>query len=611
MCYRNFIFNLIILFSTFPAFSQSWESVKNDPSFLCGEGFGVSVAEADQAALNDLISKISVQVSSNVKHDVSESLTNGQLSSSESFGMIMNTYSQATLTNTERLIIQNEPDAHVGRWIKKSEIERIFENRKARIQSMIEAAIRAESKGKIDDALRNYYWGLLLTRSLQYPNEAVYANEDGQESVLITWIPERMNAIFDEIEVKTVKKSDNGDVELSFLYKDIPVNSIDYTYFDGRDWSNIYSAKDGVGILEMLPGDARDAYQLKFEYEYRGQALIDKELEGVMGIMKSIPMRSAYLNVSSEVKKTEPVTNSNVASVAEVNSFSSVSTAIYKMPKELEDDSQYVTALNEVVSAIRSGNQESVASLFSTTGWDVYQRLLVYGSAKVVGEPNFQFYRLGSEVIGRGLQMSFSFKTGVRKAFVQDVVFTFNAENKIDNVSFGLGKTANDDILGKSVWPEEVRMAIMQFLENYQTAYALKRLDYIESVFDEDAVIITGSLVPRKVHTDGGGYVMSDKVVKYSRHNKQSYLKYLKLSFESKEYINLRFANNDVRKLAKGGELYAIQIYQEYYSSNYGDKGYLFLMVDLNNPDQPMIKVRTWQPDKDPEFGIYGPEHFK
>ena len=476
---------------------------------------------------------------------------------------------------------------------------------------MMEAALRAESKGKIDDALRNYYWGLLLTRSLQYPNEAFYVSEADQKSLLMTWIPEQMNAIFDEIEVKTIKTSDNGDVELSFFYKDKPINSIDYTYFDGRDWSNIYSAQDGLGTLEMAPGDVRDVYQLKFEYEYRGQAHIDKELESVMGILKSIPMRSAYKNVSAKVSKSNPLMASASTTHAELNSFSSVPTAIYKMPKELEDDTKHCEILTKIVSAFCSGAKESIASYFTTIGWDVCQRLLLYGNAKVVGEPDLQFYRLGSEVIGRGLQMSFSFKTGIRKAFVQDVVFTFNAYNKIDNVSFGLGQTANDDILGKSIWPEEVRMAIMQFLENYQTAYALKRLDYIESVFDEDAVIITGSLVPRKVITDGGGYVMTDKVVKYSRFNKQSYLKHLKMSFASKEYINLRFANTDVRKLSKGGELYAIQIYQEYYSSNYGDKGYLFLMVDLNNPDHPIIKVRTWQPDKDPEFGVYGPEHFK
>lgn len=62
-----------------------------------------------------------------------------------------------------------------------------------------------------------------------------------------------------------------------------------------------------------------------------------------------------------------------------------------------------------------------------------------------------------------------------------------------------------------------------------------------------------------------------------------------------------------MRKMNGGGELYAIQIAQDYYSSSYGDKGYLFLMVDINDPENPIIKVRTWQPDKDPNFGLYGP----
>ena len=58
-------------------------------------------------------------------------------------------------------------------------------------------------------------------------------------------------------------------------------------------------------------------------------------------------------------------------------------------------------------------------------------------------------------------------------------------------------------------------------------------------------------------------------------------------------------------KAGAGGELYGIQIKQDYYSTNYGDQGYLFLMVDLNDPDKPIIKVRTWQPEKDPDFGLY------
>ena len=48
-----------------------------------------------------------------------------------------------------------------------------------------------------------------------------------------------------------------------------------------------------------------------------------------------------------------------------------------------------------------------------------------------------------------------------------------------------------------------------------------------------------------------------------------------------------------------------------YFSTNYADKGYLFLMVDLRNPKEPIIHVRTWQPEKDPNGKVFGIEDFK
>ena len=42
-----------------------------------------------------------------------------------------------------------------------------------------------------------------------------------------------------------------------------------------------------------------------------------------------------------------------------------------------------------------------------------------------------------------------------------------------------------------------------------------------------------------------------------------------------------------------------MQITQDYYSTHYGDHGYLYLMIDMNDADNPLIKVRTWQATKD------------
>lgn len=599
---------LSLMFFTFPVLAQSWESVKNNREILYGEGWGNSIEEADKQALGALISKIAVNVSSSSNSNDRSTIKNGTLDEVSQFSSSVNTYAQATLTNTERVIIKNEPDAHVARWIKRSEIERIFASRIAKIKDYTSMAQCAETRGKADDALRYYYWALTLLKSLQRPNDVTYADDAGESHTLITWIPQKMNEVFENLDAKVVKRS-GDNIDLFITYKEKPVNSVDYTYFDGKDWSNIYSAKDGHGVLELASGNNSSTLQLKYEFEYRGQAQIDRELESVLSVVRSTPMRHAYANVNASVSNA-----SNVVSQTGTATFSSTDAAIKAAPKTISNGEVYMTLIDKVLTAVRSRNYTAVRQQFTDNGWEVFTRLVNYGSARVIGTPTCSFFKSGNNVIGRGVQMAFSFKSGVRKSFVEDVVFTFDSTKKIDNIAFGLGNTAADDILNKGVWSEQARMALMNFLENYKTAYGLKRLDYIRSVFDDDAVIIVGNVLRtatmNRSQETGIATFRNNSIIKKNRYTKDQYLDNLKRCFDSNEFINIRFANNDVYKMAKGGELYAIQIAQDYYSTSYGDKGYLFLMVDINDPDKPIIKVRTWQPDKDPNFGLYGPGDF-
>ena len=202
--------------------------------------------------------------------------------------------------------------------------------------------------------------------------------------------------------------------------------------------------------------------------------------------------------------------------------------------------------------------------------------------------------------------MSFSFANNNRK-FVENVVFVFDDQQKVSNITFGLDQQSTSDILSKKAWDDKSKMQLISFLENYKTAYALKRLDYINDIFSDDALIITGRVVKRTVENE---VMRNNQYVEFTRHNKQDYIKRLSRIFSSNEYINLKFANTDLAKMGKGGELYGIQIRQDYFSTHYGDTGYLFLMVDLNNPDKPIIHVRTWQPEPDPNFGVIGAGDF-
>ncbi len=75
--------------------------------------------------------------------------------------------------------------------------------------------------------------------------------------------------------------------------------------------------------------------------------------------------------------------------------------------------------------------------------------------------------------------------------------------------------------------------------------------------------------------------------------------------------MNVNFEKSIVKKVNGDDKIYGIQIAQNYWSSNYADKGYLFLMIDLNDPQQPRIYVRSWQPQKNPDGSIIGLEDFQ
>lgn len=595
---------LLLWMSTIAIHAQSWDAVKSSSLYLYGEGYGATVEEADKQALSDLISKIAVNVSSVTNQSDNETVSNGSLTSNSDFKSTIQTYSQATLTNTERIILKNEPDAHVGRWIKKSEIEKIFESRKLKIRSLIDLGNKAEKNLKIDDALRCYYWAYTLLRSLQHPNDMTGEDSDGKQQVLSVWLPEKINSVLDNIQASYIRKN-GDDAEIAFAYKGQPVSSLDYTYFDGTGWSNIYSAKDGVGILELPSSSTLKQYQIKYEFEYRGQAHIDPEIESVINTIKSVPFKAAYTNV-----KAKGGSKANEVLQALSNSTNSS----FTLQQPTDGGEKYAKMMAQVADAVRNRNYDAADNLFTPEGLEIYNRLIKYGSAKIVGNPVYKVYQDGNGTVGRGLNMCFSFKNGIRKAFVEDLVFTFNDQGKISNIAFGLGKKAEDDVLGKVVWSETARKAIMDFLENYKTAYALKRLDYIKTIFDDDAVIITGRVVKRNPvmyqNPETGATIRNYDIIKYNRQTKDEYIRNLARTFASNEFVNIRFANNDIIKMGKGGEMYAIQIAQDYYSTHYGDKGYLFLMVDINDPKHPLIKVRTWQPEKDPKFGLYGPGDF-
>lgn len=562
--------------------AQTIEQIKADrQNYIWGEGTGITLNSADLDALGMLSNQISVQVESRYNLLRQEVTSSGKQTFEEVFKGVINTYSSATLRNTERIVISNEPDAKVFRYIKRNEIDKIFSDRERKIVEFARNGEQSALSGRVADALRYYYWSLTLLRSHPNANTIGIKDEQGIDRLLITWLPMQINTVLADVRVTIAETNSIDNLTRYFLnirYKNEPARNFDYSYWTGRDWTNIYSAKDGLGIVEFIGQSDINEIRFKAEYVFEGETAIDNELRDVMAKLSVVPFRSSYFSV--------PIGN-----IEEPISLPKTSGGVTMV----KNTKPYEEKMNSLLSSIRSQNHQAAQALFTPEGYEMYKSILQYGQARIVKEPEFKFIHFENGVMCRSLSMSFRFKNNNRN-FMEDVVFHFNEDKKISNISFGLDQRAINDIIGKDVWDERVRLILITFLENYKTAYALKRADYIESLFADDALIIVGSVL--RVKATGDNPYRNNDIVKFNRYTKEQFIRNLRHSFASNEFINIRFEDNTVRKSGKGGEVYGIEIKQNYFSSNYGDSGYLFLMVDFNDANQPVIHIRAWHPEK-------------
>ncbi len=663
----------MLLFSFSNAEAQSVDEIRSNPAYLCGEGIGVTVARADQAALSDLVSQIAITINTETQYKTNEYSVGDDYEYTTDFSDIIYSYSGATLTNTERLIIKNEPNAEVIRYIKKSEIDRIFDARKKLILEQVRLGEKALENFQIDNALKYYYWSFTLVKSLRYPSELDFVDSNGEKHQLLSWLPEKMDNIFKSVSFTPLCEyaESAGTYLFEITYNNQSAASLDFSYYDGAEWSAIHRTKNGASSIELRPGVSLSVVQFKCEYHFENEMHINKEIEQVMKLSEPAYFNEAYVKPAATTPIRGTLTEEELCSA---ENQSQIFTAAFGFTSNDEESSEqslersssntsasntpnvtpqpipstaapvpsleaimeskvktmdvyeigagnlvsisepdrvdgYKTILSKISFAISQKNYESVREHFTEEGYEIFEKLIKYGNAVVMPARGYSFVGINNNVEGRGMTLSFSFRNNNSK-FVEEVAYTFNANKKIDNITFCLDAKAKNDIVAMSHWSESSRYLLLSFLENYKTAYALKRLDYLESIFDDDALIITGRVVYPSTQTDSGINFRGNKYVELTRQSKTEYLNGLSRVFGSNEYVNLKFANCDVQKLGVGGEIYGIQVKQDYFSTNYADAGYLFLMVDLNNPDLPTIHVRTWQEEPDSNFGIISASDF-
>jgi hypothetical protein len=179
-----------------------------------------------------------------------------------------------------------------------------------------------------------------------------------------------------------------------------------------------------------------------------------------------------------------------------------------------------------------------------------------------------------------------------------NLVINYTKDGKIDDIFVAVENSRIDQILLNNVSVEDLtrRIRILDFVEQFRTAYNIKDLNHIKKVFSNNALIITGKVVKEKPNSDQALQNLTAEKIVYQTQTKQEYVTKLASIFARNKYINIEFEDIEVMTHPKYTEIYGVTLKQKWNTSNYSDVGYLFLMIDFKDDNNPLIHVRTWQP---------------
>ncbi len=185
----------------------------------------------------------------------------------------------------------------------------------------------------------------------------------------------------------------------------------------------------------------------------------------------------------------------------------------------------------------------------------------------------------------------------------QEAVVEFNKKGVISDFRFAMDAAVGESMeQGGDAVDMERRMQILAYCDRFRTAYNTKDLVFIEQVFSDDALIITGKVVTAR---KGDNPIASH--VTYKQYDKQQYLNNLRRVFARNSWIEVKFSQigehgegdgeRAVTRSTENPNIYGVRLRQEWKSSSYSDEGYVFLLWDFTDEEHPVIHVRTWQPE--------------
>ncbi|HOX86277.1 MAG TPA: hypothetical protein PKW76_07510 [bacterium] len=586
------------------------ELIIRSGDYYYGSGEATTVAEALNLAADNLCKMIAMQVSSSFERVVAEKEQNYQ----EKVESIVKTHTMATLKNVEqlppRLLAENKYEVFV--YLKKSQVEQIFAERKQLIAEMAAKANALAEELHLAQALKYYYFVAILINSL--PDQLVVHNGINYT----TEIPLRIDRLVSDLAFRFISARDispqEREVMVEILYGGRPVSTLDFTFWDGSRQVTV-SGRDGRAAFQLL-GAAVHFAEIKVQpkyayYESRNEIqsvatlwdlVIKPEFTGQHKVRLFSTADDAAVVEPNEDNES-PVPNSTPVRAL----IRSVSPGTFAVKLDFTEDVDVAPLILDQVrkflDVVAAGDPAGARHAFASDDFLAVKiaDYLKYNRPRPLDQNiAAALTRTADGWELRRIRMLHRYPT-LNKESTEYLTLDFTPEGKLCDLNVCITENLYQHFVRQAKigadWRN--RQQIIKFLEKYRTAYLTRDLPTVDLMFAEDAIIIVGRKLERRK--------LAENVVRYEklgaqpdheylRLSKQLYLERQKQIFTQNQDISLDFSTFDIVKKNTQDSVYGVEMRQSYASTTYADEGYLFLLIDFRETD-PLIYVRAWQPN--------------
>ncbi len=597
-----FVYLMVIIT---PLFSQNLNknAIIRSAEYYYGSGLSQDVNEARDRALAELTGQIAVRVASSFERKVRE--TSEGLN--EDVKSILRTHSTATLKNVQTIKKPTSTgEIEVFCYLKKSEVDKVFTERKRLIAEMASKAKDYEQMGNLAFALKLYYFATVLLNSLPDQN-VVFEGVN-----YTTELPERINRIILNSSFALFKderiSEKEREITLRLAHAGLPVSLLDFTFWDGANQVAV-QGRDGLATFRLLGASTKfESLKLNIKYSYYES----RNEYSVVGDLWSLIKMPAF-----QAAKTIRLDSSPKRTVKPDLTATKKWNLSLKFDDEVPVAAKITQSTAQFLDILAANNTSEINRLYKSDPFLCLKVLnyLKYNRPKPLDREvaaSIRKTRTGYEL--RKIRVLHDYPS-IHKQSTEYLVLDFSDKGELLDLNLSITAKMYQYFVEQSKFGNDWgnRQEIIKFVEKYRTAYLTRDIETVDLIFAEDALILIGRKIMRKKLPENAIQYRkfgTQPDYEYIKLTKRDYLKRQKRLFDIQKDIFLDFGSFDIIKKNNAQNVYGVEMRQSYASTTYADEGYLFLLVDFNERD-PLIYVRAWQPNEWDEEALVRTANFR